>query len=63
MSKIDLSEKLAEDYAEIASSRSVASFNEAYDHYYERCMKRTFEDLYAQCKVQGLDISKRKLIA
>lgn len=61
MSKIDLSEKLAEDYAEKASQVG-RDYNTAYDHYYERCIKREEKDLYAQYKTQGLDTPKFKFI-
>lgn len=61
LSKTDLSEKLAEDYAERASKSGMA-YNEAYDHYMGRCLKRTTADLYAQYKVQGLDTPKFQFI-
>ena len=61
LTKIELSEKLAEDYAERAS-HSGLNYNDAYDHYYDRCMKRSEIDLYAQYKVQGLDTPKFQFI-
>lgn len=57
LSKTDLSEALSEDYAERAAKSGMA-YNDAYDHYYERCMSRSEIDLYAQYKVQGLDTPK-----
>ena len=61
LSKIDLSEKLAEDYAERASGAG-RDYNAAYEHYYERCIGRSEKELYAQYKVQGLDTPKFKFI-
>lgn len=56
MDKEEMSVRLAEDYAEKAASKG-RDYNDSYDHYLQRCLQRTTENLVQQYKVQGLDKS------
>jgi len=61
MNKDEICEALAEDYADKVA-KTGGSYNDAYNHYLERCMKRTEEDLEHQYNVQGLDKLKINFI-
>ncbi len=56
LTKEDLCEALAEDYANRATSGS-KGYDEAYTHYLNRCLARKTADLLQQYKVQGLNSS------
>ena len=49
-----LCEKLAEDYADRVA-RTGMSYDGAYKHYLERCLKRKEKELKEQYKAQGMD--------
>ena len=53
LTKEQLCEALALDYADRASKRG-ANYEASYDQYIFRCNKRTLEDLQHQHKVQNL---------
>jgi len=53
---MEISYKLAEDYAERASSGG-KNYKESFDHYLQRCLNRTTDNLVSQYKIQGLDKS------
>jgi hypothetical protein len=61
MNKKKLCEALAEDYAEKVA-RSGGNYDDAYNHYLERCTNRNEKDLLAQYKTAGLDSSGFKFI-
>jgi hypothetical protein len=56
MNKKKLCESLAEDYADKVA-RSGGNYDDAYNHYLERCKKRSEEELLDQYKTSGLDSS------
>ena len=56
LTKDELCEALAEDYADRASHGS-KEYDEAYQHYLSRCLARKTIDLMKQYKVQGLNSS------
>ena len=53
MTKKELCEKLAEDYADRVA-RIGRNYDDAYEHYLERCLKRKDKELKDQYKVQGM---------
>ena len=53
LTKAQLCEILALDYADRASKRG-ANYNDSYNHYLKRCYKRKTDELITQYKVQGL---------
>ena len=53
LTKEQLCETLALDYADRASKRG-ANYNDSYNHYLKRCYKRKTDELITQYKVQGL---------
>jgi len=53
MSKQELAEALARDYATRAAQLD-NDYKEAYTNYYNRCLKRREQDLLQQFNVQGL---------
>ena len=53
LSKDELCEALAEDYADRAA-RNGLGYEDAFRQYLKRCMKRTKQDLMQQYTVQGL---------
>lgn len=53
MTKEQLSEELALDYADRVA-RVGMNYDDAYVHYLERCMNRSKRDLLKQYTVQGL---------
>jgi hypothetical protein len=56
LSKKELCIKLAEDYADRVA-RLGRNYEDAYEHYLERCLKRKEKELMEQYRVQGLDSS------
>ncbi len=56
MNKKKLCEALAEDYADKVASTG-GNYDDAYNHYLERCKKRNEKDLLSQYKAAGLDSS------
>jgi hypothetical protein len=53
MTKTEICTELANDYADRAS-RGGANYDDAFEHYLGRCLKRETEELKKQYKVQGL---------
>lgn len=53
LTKEQLCEKLAEDYADRAN-KGGTNYDDAYNHYLERCLKRDTSDLSMQYVVAGL---------
>jgi len=53
LTKEQLCEALALDYADRASKRG-AHYEDSYNHYLKRCHSRKLDDLIKQYKVQGL---------
>lgn len=56
LTKEELCEALAEDYADRAAN-SGTNYDAAYTHYLTRCLARKTSDLMKQYKVQGLKSS------
>jgi len=56
MNKKNLCEALAEDYADKVA-KAGGNYDDAYDHYLERCKNRSEKDLLTQYKTAGLDSS------
>ena len=56
MNKKNICEALAEDYADRVSRNGI-NYQDAYDHYLERCKNRSEQDLLDQYKTAGLDKS------
>jgi len=56
LTKEELCEALAEDYADRAAKNG-ASYDESYNHYLGRCLARKTLDLMKQYKIQGLNSS------
>lgn len=61
MNKKEICEALSEDYADRVANAG-GNYDDAYNHYLERCNKRTEKDLEHQLNVQGLDTSKVNFI-
>ena len=61
MTKQETCEALAEDYADKVAL-SGGNYDDAYNHYLERCKKRNEKDLLSQYKTAGLDSSGFKFI-
>ena len=57
MNKKKLCEALAEDYADRVARSGGGSYDDAYNHYLERCKKRSEKELLDQYKTSGLDSS------
>jgi len=55
MNKTDICIKLAEDYADRAT-KGGSNYDDAYEHYLQRCLNRDEKELQQQFKVQGLKI-------
>jgi hypothetical protein len=60
MTRGEMCEKLAEDYAKRAGS-VFSSFKEAYNKYMERLSKRTDDDILQQFSVSTLSIPTRRV--
>nr|AKH46448.1 hypothetical protein [uncultured marine virus] len=56
MNKKSLCEALSEDYADKVA-RAGGNYDDAYNHYLERCKHRSEKDLLDQYKTAGLDSS------
>ena len=56
MNKKEICEALAEDYADKVAN-SGGNYDDAYNHYLERCRQRNEKDLMSQYKTAGLDSS------
>jgi hypothetical protein len=56
ITKTELCEALAEDYADRAAKNG-ANYDESYNHYLGRCLARRTFDLMKQYKIQGLSSS------
>lgn len=56
MNKKSLCEALSEDYADKVA-RAGGNYDDAYNHYLERCKHRSEKDLLDQYKTAGLDKS------
>mgnify|MGYP003959695141 FL=1 len=56
MNKKSLCEALSEDYADKVA-RAGGNYDDAYNHYLERCKNRSEQDLLDQYKTAGLDKS------
>jgi hypothetical protein len=54
LTKEELCEALAEDYADRAA-RGGSTYDAAYQHYLERCLKRKEQELMDQYRIQGLN--------
>ena len=54
MNTEEMANILAEDYSDKVA-RNGGNYQDAFNHYYERCMKRTDSDLISQIKTGGLD--------
>ena len=61
MNKKSLCEALAEDYADKVA-KSGGNYDDAYNHYLERCKNRSEKDLLDQYKTSGLDSSGFKWV-
>ena len=61
MNKKEVCEALAEDYADKVA-KSGGNYDDAYNHYLERCNTRNEKDLLSQYKTAGLDSSGFKWI-
>ncbi len=61
MNKQELCEALAEDYADKVANTG-GNYEDAFNHYLKRCMKREEKDLEHQFNVQGLDKLKINFI-
>ena len=53
MNREEMANILAEDYSDKVA-RSGGNYQDAFNHYYERCMKRKDSDLISQIKSGGL---------
>lgn len=53
MNKQQICEKLAEDYADRVA-KAGRNYDDAYAHYFERCLQRKESELKHQYKVAGL---------
>ena len=53
MNREEMANILAEDYSDKVA-RSGGNYQDAFNHYYERCMKRKDSDLISQIKTGGL---------
>ena len=56
MNKEQICETLAEDYADRVA-KSGKNYDDAYEHYLSRCLKRKYEELKSQLVSAGLDKS------
>jgi len=56
ITKEELCEALAEDYADKAASKG-RNYNDSYTHYLKRCLARETTELMNQYKTQGLNNS------
>jgi len=56
LTKDELCEALAEDYADRAAKNG-ANYDVSYSHYLKRCLTRRTSELMGQYKVQGLNSS------
>jgi hypothetical protein len=61
MNKKSLCETLSEDYADKVA-RAGGNYDDAYNHYLERCNTRNEKDLMSQYKTAGLDKSGFKWV-
>ena len=61
MNKKEICEVLSEDYADRVA-RAGSNYDDAYNHYLERCKNRNEKDLLAQYKTAGLDSSGFKWV-
>ena len=60
MTRLELCEALATDYAKRASALSI-SFQEAYDKYFKRCEIRSYDNLLQQFTVGNLGKKVKKV--
>jgi len=60
MTKLELCEALATDYAKKASVLSL-KFEEAYQRYFKRCEKRSYDNLLQQFTVGNLGSTIKKI--
>lgn len=56
MTKEDICETLAEDYADKVASTG-GNYKDAYEHYLKRCLNRNYDELKSQLISAGLDES------
>ena len=56
MNKQEICEALAEDYADRVANTG-GNYDDAFNHYLERCKKRDEKDLLDQLRAAGLDKS------
>ena len=56
MTKEDICETLAEDYADKVT-KTGGNYEDAYEHYLKRCLKRKYDELKSQLISAGLDKS------
>ncbi len=61
MNKTEICEVLSEDYADRVA-RAGGNYDDAYNHYLERCKNRNEKDLEHQFNVQGLEKLKINFI-
>ena len=61
MNKKSLCEALSEEYADKVA-RAGGNYDDAYNHYLERCNTRNEKDLMSQYKTAGLDKSGFKWV-